>query len=202
MTEISLPELPPPALVNTQVPQCWFTADQMMEFARDTVRIDRLTSLPSKPAASEGDGKPLVPPCDACGGRGCIDHGDTEIGSALFDCEECDGSGLANTSKQAAGEVVDSTFAEWLASEMPAGTVIGDPTWWANRIARQYQVHCTPRHPAYEGVVGDSMVERAADAYEAAAESEGFGRVEGSERVTHLRFIRAAIDAALQAGTP
>ena len=50
--------------------------------------------------------------------------------------------------------------------------------------------------------VDDSMVERAADAYEAAAESEGFGRVEGSERVTHLRFIRAAIDAALQAGTP
>ena len=56
MTEISLPELPPPALVNTQVPQCWFTADQMMEFARDAVRIDRLTLLPSNPAASEGDG--------------------------------------------------------------------------------------------------------------------------------------------------
>ena len=61
-------------------------------------------ALRSKAAASEGDGKPLVPPCDACGGRGCIDHGDTEIGSALFDCEECDGSGLANTSKQAASE--------------------------------------------------------------------------------------------------
>ena len=59
-----------------------------------------------QPAASEGDGKPSVPPCKACGGRGCIDHGDTETGSALFDCEECDGSGLDNTSKQAAGEAV------------------------------------------------------------------------------------------------
>lgn len=60
------------------------------------------------------------------------------------------------------------------------------------------------RTPASEGdggrvVVTDEMVERAADAYEAAAESEGFGRVDGSERVTHLRFIRAAIDAALLA---
>lgn len=32
----------------------------------------------------------------------------------------------------------DPSFAEWLATEMPAGTVIGDPAWWANRIARQY----------------------------------------------------------------
>jgi len=27
-------------------------------------------------------------------------------------------------------------FAQWLAREMPAGTVIGDPQWWAPRIAR------------------------------------------------------------------
>lgn len=27
-------------------------------------------------------------------------------------------------------------FAQWLAKEMPAGTVIGDPQWWAPRIAR------------------------------------------------------------------
>ena len=66
-----------------------------------------------------------------------------------------DGEDAALRSKQPAaseGEAVDSTFAEWLASEMPAGTVIGDPMWWANRIARQYQVRCTPRHPADEGM--------------------------------------------------
>ncbi len=27
-------------------------------------------------------------------------------------------------------------FAAWLAREMPAGTVISDPLWWAPRIAR------------------------------------------------------------------
>ena len=60
------------------------------------------------------------------------------------------------------GEAVDSTFAEWLASEMPAGTVIGDPMWWANRIARQYQVRCTPRHPADEKVqIKSSTIELA-----------------------------------------
>src|SRR3546814_9203576 len=30
----------------------------------------------------------------------------------------------------------EATFAEWLATEMPAGTVIGDPKWLADRIAR------------------------------------------------------------------
>jgi hypothetical protein len=29
-----------------------------------------------------------------------------------------------------------ANFAAWLAREMPAGTVIGDPLWWAPRIAR------------------------------------------------------------------
>lgn len=28
-------------------------------------------------------------------------------------------------------------FAAWLAREMPAGTIIGDPLWWAPRIARR-----------------------------------------------------------------
>ncbi len=40
------------------------------------------------------------------------------------------------------GEV--ATFAEWLATEMPAGTVIGDPAWWADRIARQYAKRARP----------------------------------------------------------
>jgi hypothetical protein len=30
----------------------------------------------------------------------------------------------------------ERALAEWIAREMPAGTVIGDPAWWAARIAR------------------------------------------------------------------
>jgi hypothetical protein len=30
-----------------------------------------------------------------------------------------------------------ANFSEWLAREMPAGTVIGDPGWWAPRIAAE-----------------------------------------------------------------
>src|SRR3546814_19081899 len=33
-----------------------------------------------------------------------------------------------------------TTLFRSLATEMPAGTVIGDPKWWADRIARQYRV--------------------------------------------------------------
>lgn len=46
----------------------------------------------------------------------------------------------------------DATFAEWLATEMPAGTIIGDPAWWANRIARQYAVRSS--QPASAPAVG------------------------------------------------
>lgn len=151
-----------------------------------------------QPAASEGDGKPLVPPCDACGGRGCIDHGDTEIGSALFDCEECDGSGLANTSKQAAGEAVlahepmvprkdmqrlYNAYVRLLESGRDrirdlGGECDGVDVMERNDLDLRHArdvLTTPPRHPADEGAVDDSMVERAADAYEAAAESEGFG---------------------------
>ena len=197
--------------------ECGWNADDCRpRLHRHVDRLRRLVlhhmqALRTKqPAASEGDGRAMLRECyewlfESKADGPQVSEGAIERGyytPEFRDLHDRLRAAIDNTSKQAAGEAVDSTFAEWLASEMPAGTVIGDPTWWANRIARQYQVHCTPRHPADEGVVGDSMVERAADAYEAAAESEGFGRVEGSERVTHLRFIRAAIDAALQAGTP
>jgi len=33
---------------------------------------------------------------------------------------------------------VPADFTEWLAREMPAGTVIGDPHWWAKLIARRF----------------------------------------------------------------
>ena len=39
------------------------------------------------------------------------------------------------------------TFADWLAHEMPAGTVIGDPKWWAPRIASAYESALTHARP-------------------------------------------------------
>lgn len=43
-------------------------------------------------------------------------------------------------------DVVDetSTLEEWLKREMPSGTVISDPSWWAKRIAR-YAIYIRPK---------------------------------------------------------
>lgn len=38
--------------------------------------------------------------------------------------------------KVGVGETAPEAFAEWLRREMPAGTVIGDPDWWAPKILR------------------------------------------------------------------
>ena len=35
-------------------------------------------------------------------------------------------------------------FADWLEREMPEGTVIGDPLWWASKIATYLQSHAYP----------------------------------------------------------
>jgi hypothetical protein len=42
-------------------------------------------------------------------------------------------------------------FADWLEREMPEGTVIGDPLWWASKIADYLQRH---GRPAIEPVPG------------------------------------------------
>jgi hypothetical protein len=42
---------------------------------------------------------------------------------------------------------VPENFAEWLAREMPAGTVIGDPHWWANLIARRFAQFAAKQAP-------------------------------------------------------
>lgn len=41
-------------------------------------------------------------------------------------------------------ELTAPDFAAWLAREMPAGTVIGDPAWWAPRIARAALAQAAP----------------------------------------------------------
>jgi hypothetical protein len=38
-------------------------------------------------------------------------------------------------------------FADWLCREMPAGTVIGDPRWWAPRLLRAVEVFQKSRGP-------------------------------------------------------
>lgn len=51
---------------------------------------------------------------------------------------------------------VPTDFAEWLAREMPAGTVIGDPHWWAKLIARRFaQFAATQTPPAAPCVCGE-----------------------------------------------
>lgn len=46
---------------------------------------------------------------------------------------------------EVSAESVAESFADWLAREMPPGTVIGDPRWWAPKIERMYRVtHPTP----------------------------------------------------------
>ena len=48
-----------------------------------------------------------------------------------------------------AAAAVPSNLTEWLAREMPAGTVIGEPQWWANMIARRFaQFAATQAPPA------------------------------------------------------
>lgn len=41
-----------------------------------------------------------------------------------------------------------SDFAQWLASEMPAGTIIGSPTWWAEHILHRLARDLAPPAPA------------------------------------------------------
>jgi hypothetical protein len=70
-------------------------------------------------------------------------------------------------------------FADWLERKMPEGTVIGDPLWWASKIAdriictpallQQVSIPTVPEPKRVEGVGGlveelELMVNRAADA--------------------------------------
>lgn len=45
------------------------------------------------------------------------------------------------------------TFEEWLCKEMPPGTIIGDPSWWAPRIERQVRAALLADAPDVEALV-------------------------------------------------
>ena len=139
MTNISLPELPLPVLANNQTHQCWFTAEQMMDFAKDAVRIYRLTSTnnTSKQAASEGDDGDGVANCAECGAF---------LESVRPGKHQHPTCSQANTSKQAAGEAV-----AW--GQFEDGRLVG------LAFQRNEAGECTtplyttpPRHPADGGM--------------------------------------------------
>ena len=67
----------------------------------------------------------------------------------------------------AAAEVADESwypdFADWLEREMPEGTVIGDPLWWASKIADRIIAADLPQRqhgqPEPEGLTDEQIME-------------------------------------------
>lgn len=90
---------------------------------------------------------PPAPEQPACTQRGECD--------CIGQCKNGRGGSGAEQPKPA-GDV--EALAEWLEREMPAGTVIGDPRWWAGRIVRRLSAK-----PAgdVEGVLSEVAAERA-----------------------------------------
>lgn len=90
----------------------------------------------------------------------------------------------------------DAPFAEWLAKEMPAGTVIGDPSWWADRIARQYSKR-TAQQPA--AVVDEAMVDRYLAAQAKAVQEIDNKWGNGGKAPSYIHPVREACRAGLTA---
>lgn len=103
-----------------------------------------------------------------------------------------------------AGEV---GFKAWLVEQMPTGTVIGNPEWWAERIARAYELNIPqPTLPA-QGF--DAEVAEAVRADEAAWELAERAEAVGAERdsddnetwwVLRIEQFRALAAAAKKEG--
>lgn len=109
---------------------------------------------------------------------------------------------LAARAASCGGGEVDQTFADWLATEMPAGTVIGNPQWWANRIARQYRVRTTPPTPSAGVEVPawvTELVEAARGSLRQTEANQRDGLVPTIYYETHQRLERA-LTAALEGG--
>ena len=91
-------------------------------------------------------------------------------------------------------------FADWLEKEMPEGTVIGDPLWWASKIASHLAHQARPAAPATPevGEVGElvAWLHDYADAYRGYSSSEKAIRVatllqQQEEELNTLRSIEA-----------
>jgi hypothetical protein len=90
------------------------------------IRNGRALKLPPMP--HEGA---LMPP---------LDNGDYQRGYDANDmCEyalDAIAATLATHPQPAAAKDVPELFVQWLEREMPAGTIIGKPAWWAPKLAR------------------------------------------------------------------
>jgi hypothetical protein len=73
-----------------------------------------------------------------------------EIANAKARVRELEAQIAQAEAKPATSTSNESEFTEWLEREMPVGTVIGDPKWWARRILAM-KPH---QQPAAVGVVG------------------------------------------------
>jgi len=74
-----------------------------------------------------------------------IDGGQQDALSALDDARRAARAALSGATVSAQATQAEQTdFAAWLAQEMPAGTIIGDPAWWAPRILRAAQAPAVP----------------------------------------------------------
>ena len=70
-------------------------------------------------------------------------------------CDELEATALA----EVAGDGDARTnFTEWLAREMPPGTVIGDPRWWAPKIIRAFHDYRTVAFTTRPAPVRDGFV--------------------------------------------
>jgi hypothetical protein len=87
-------------------------------------------------------------------------------------------------------------FADWLERELPEGTVIGDPLWWASNIADFLTRHChltvapvaAPLPPGYIDPEHHGEDLKLLQAFYHGCQSEG-----GTADEVHLRGIRAAL---------
>ena len=76
--------------------------------------------------------------CNDCGMRWADDRGgkpEFELPSPIVEAQEALAAYEASKSAPAVREV-PAEFVEWLAREIPPGTIISAPNWWAPRIWR------------------------------------------------------------------
>jgi len=103
--------------------ECWGVL--LCDFMQDPPKGTKLYAAPQAPPA-----QPLVERY----GDGVLVHWPEGV-EQYVQVGDCVTGYLARPTQPVA---VPAGFAEWLAREMPAGTTIGDPQWWAKLIARRF----------------------------------------------------------------
>lgn len=97
-------------------------------------------------------------------------------------------------------------FAAWLAREMPAGTVIADPLWWASRIRKALDAEIDEmraERDALQVLLAECYAELTSNLSQIMNDYEnippdGEGMVEAKLWIDRLTDILARIDAAVK----